>query len=346
MNKHLEPVNGSSNSPFDEIKRTTPEGQEYWSARDLMPLLGYEKWERFNARIEEAMRAAEIAGITNQFPATGKMVTTGSGARREVKDYHLTRYACYMVAMSCDGRKPEVAAAKTYFATKTREAETRPAFNPAQLTRRDILTMALEAEERADIAEAALEAATPALEYHERFVAEDSDVTKIDDFARAYGTTGPKVRELLEKKNIAFRTCIGSRWSDSKNQMVDEFEWRARAGRATTSWFDLRPQHNAPRLHNGQVRQTLYVKTFYMPDLAKRLGLDERASILQMAHEVEAEARKAGYEQMVQLRAGQITRDKCDLDLPVELGTGEVVKFGEMTAGDFEVWAANNGKDF
>lgn len=126
MKPHLVPVNESNSSPFDAIKNTTPDGTEYWSARDLMPLLGYEKWERFSSRIEEAMRAAEIAGITNQFPATGKMVTTGSGARREVKDYHLTRYACYMVAMSCDGRKPEVAAAKTYFATKTREAETRP----------------------------------------------------------------------------------------------------------------------------------------------------------------------------------------------------------------------------
>ena len=345
MSNHPEPVNGNVTSPFDAIKNITPDGTEYWSSRDLMPLMGYSTWQKFEVPLNRAMRSAENQGQSEAFTRSVNRVQAGKGSTERV-DFHLTRFAAYLVAMNGDPNKPEVAAAQAYFAVKAREAETRPAFSPAQLTRRDILTMALEAEERADIAEAALESAAPALEYHERFVAEDSDVTKIDDFARAYGTTGPKVRELLEQKNIAFRTCIGSRWSDSKNRMVDEFEWRARAGRATTSWFDLRPQHNAPRLHNGQVRQTLYVKTFYMADLAKRLGIDERSSILQMAHEVEAEARKAGYEQMVQLSAGQITRDQCDLDLPVELGTGEVVKFGQMTAVDFEVWAANNGKAF
>ncbi|MFW9032728.1 BRO family protein [Corynebacterium striatum] len=275
MSPHLAPVISEPPSPFDAIKNTDTEtGMEFWSARDLMPLMGYPRWNEFKVPLERAMKSAEVQGNDVATLFRGSAEKT-SGRPRE--DFHLTRFAAYLVAMNGDPNKPEVAAAQAYFAVKAREAETRPAFNPAQLTRRDILTMALEAEERADIAEAALEAATPALEYHERFVAEDSDVTKIDDFARAYGTTGPKVRELLEKKNIAFRTCIGSRWSDSKNQMVDEFEWRARAGRATTSWFDLRPQHNAPRLHNGQVRQTLYVKTFCMPDLAKRLGLDEKA---------------------------------------------------------------------
>lgn len=186
MNMHLVPVDGDSQSPFDVIKNISLEtGAEEWSARELQPLLGYGKWERFHSRIKEAIRAAEIAGVPNQFPATGKMVNTGSGAQREVLDYNLTRYACYMVAMSCDGRKPEVAAAKTYFAIKTREAETAPAFDPSSLTRHDILTMAIEAEERAQRAEL------------ENAALIGGDGMRIKDFIKTY-FTAPGERHIFE----------------------------------------------------------------------------------------------------------------------------------------------------
>ena len=75
------------------------------------------------------------------------MIETGKGAQRAVVDVHLTRYAAYMVAMSCDGRKSEVAAAKTYFAIRTREAELAPVFDPASLSRMEILKIAMAAEE-------------------------------------------------------------------------------------------------------------------------------------------------------------------------------------------------------
>lgn len=120
-------IQRATRSPFDAIRRVRPDGSEFWSARDLQPLLGYIEWRKFEGCIEEARHAAEIAAATDQFVDAAKMVEVGSGAHREVKDVHLTRYACYMVAMSCDGRKPEVAAAKTYFAIRTREAETAPA---------------------------------------------------------------------------------------------------------------------------------------------------------------------------------------------------------------------------
>lgn len=167
--------------------------------------------------------------------------------------------------------------ARQYFIECEKRVQSAPQLTGAQLMAKALLeaeSTMKELEARATTAEAIIEAAAPALEYHEKFIAEDDDVTKIDDFARVYGSTGPKVRQLLTDKNIAFRTRVGARWSESKQMMEPQYEWRARAGRATYDWFRLCPQHDAPRLHNGQVRQTLYVKTFHMDDLAKRLGLE------------------------------------------------------------------------
>lgn len=134
----LQPINNAGSSPFDAIRITTHEGREYWSARALMPLLGYEKWERFHDAIDRAKVAAHNSGyiVAEQFPGAGKLVETGSGARRQIEDYHLSRYACYLIAMSGDPRKPEVAAALTYFAIKTREAETRPELSDAEIVHR------------------------------------------------------------------------------------------------------------------------------------------------------------------------------------------------------------------
>lgn len=110
-------------SPFDAIRRVTAEGREYWSARELMPLLGYEKWDRFADAIDRAKIAAHNSGysVAENFPPTRKV----SGSRGPAQaEYHLSRYACYLVAISGDSRKPEVAAALTYFTIRTRQAET------------------------------------------------------------------------------------------------------------------------------------------------------------------------------------------------------------------------------
>lgn len=148
MNAHLEPVNGSATSPFDSIKHTRPDGTEYWSARDLMPLMGYPRWNEFKVPLDRAMTAAKNQGhnVTDLF--RGSAEKTGGRPR---EDYELSRFAAYLVAMNGDPNKPEVAAAQAYFAIQTHVAETTK--SPAELTRREILTMALEAEERAEIAE-------------------------------------------------------------------------------------------------------------------------------------------------------------------------------------------------
>jgi len=116
----------SGASPFDTIKQTSPDGAEFWSARDLQPHLGYDRWERFTDALDRAVAAAGNANIepTDHFRGAAKMVPIGSGATRQVVDFHLTRYAAYLIAMNGDPRKQEIASAQTYFAVKTREAET------------------------------------------------------------------------------------------------------------------------------------------------------------------------------------------------------------------------------
>lgn len=107
-------------SPFDHVKQVDDRGDEFWSARDLMPLLGYPAWREFKAAIERAQASAEAQDIdlNSNF---GVNPEKSGGRPRE--NYFLTRFAAYLVAMNGDPRKPEVAAAQSYFAVRTREAE-------------------------------------------------------------------------------------------------------------------------------------------------------------------------------------------------------------------------------
>jgi len=112
-------------SPFDTIQQTTPDGQEYWSARDLAKLLGYAKWDKFQVAIERAQKACEQSGqaISDHFLHLGKLIKTGKGARRDIGDYHLSRYACYLLVQNADPSKPIVALGQAYFAVQTRRQE-------------------------------------------------------------------------------------------------------------------------------------------------------------------------------------------------------------------------------
>lgn len=110
---------------FDQLRHVRPDGSEYWSARDLQGLLGYAKWENFQTAITRAIEACENSEqpSTDHFPAARKMVEIGSSTRRDVLDYHLTRYAAYLTAMNSDPAKGAVALAQTYFTAQTRAAE-------------------------------------------------------------------------------------------------------------------------------------------------------------------------------------------------------------------------------
>ena len=109
---------------FESIKHTSLLGQEYWSARELKTILGYSQWRRFNEVIEKAKIACKNSNynVLDHFANVGKMVRTGDSSRL-VSDYHLSRYACYLIAQNGDVRKPVIALAQTYFAIQTRRQE-------------------------------------------------------------------------------------------------------------------------------------------------------------------------------------------------------------------------------
>jgi len=110
---------------FESIKQINPYGMEYWSARALAPLLAYTKWQNFTTVLQRAMIACEQSGqiLTDHFTGASKVITAGKGASHTVRDYFLSRYACYLVALNGDPRKPAIAAAQTYFVIAAREKE-------------------------------------------------------------------------------------------------------------------------------------------------------------------------------------------------------------------------------
>jgi hypothetical protein len=117
-------TNGSDKSPFDSIRQIDGNGNEFWCARELMPLLGYQRWERVPDVIERASVSCQNAGnlVSEHFSEETRKNIAGAG--RPYQEFILSRYACYLVAMNGDPRKPEIASAQSYFAIKTREAET------------------------------------------------------------------------------------------------------------------------------------------------------------------------------------------------------------------------------
>ncbi|WP_054686503.1 phage antirepressor KilAC domain-containing protein [Microbacterium sp. No. 7] len=117
---------------LDDLKIVTLTDGEVWSARDLMTFAGYTNWRKWSGAIDRAIESVNASGLNaaDHFAGGVKMVELGSGARREVEDVNLTRYACYILFQNADSRKPEIAALQQYFAVQTRKQELAPTTAP------------------------------------------------------------------------------------------------------------------------------------------------------------------------------------------------------------------------
>ncbi len=114
-----------SEGTFEIIKHVNEYGQEYWLARELQPILDYAQWRNFNEAIDRAKLACQNSGIdpSDHFAEVSKTIPMPKNASKDIQDYMLSRYACYLIVMNGDPRKEVIAVGQSYFAVKTRQQE-------------------------------------------------------------------------------------------------------------------------------------------------------------------------------------------------------------------------------
>lgn len=160
----------------------------------------------------------------------------------------------------------------------------RAAAAPALPDRRALAQMVIEAEDRAEMEKARadqkaaeLEQAAPKVEYHDRFLSEDSDVLTMTDWGAQFGMTKNETFALLIDKGIIYRKPVTREYSVKRKYQVDRIEHRTYAPHRR--FFDLRPQEKAPRYNNGQLRQTLYVYATKSLELADKVGINTNPTL-------------------------------------------------------------------
>ena len=236
---------------LDDLKIITLTDGEIWSARDLMPFAGYTEGRKWSGAIDRAIASVNASGLNaaDHFVGAAKMIETGKGARREVEDVQLTRYACYVLFQNADARKPEIAQLQQYFAVQTRAAEVAVPLSDDEIVQRALqITSA-----RVQALESHVAELTPRAEAWDELASAEGDYAVADAakiLARAGVKTGRK--RLFDQLHAAGWVYRGR---DGK--------WRAYAGAVDAGYLTEKPQsHHHPRtgdvvLDAPQVRVTV-----------------------------------------------------------------------------------------
>ena len=119
---------------LNRFRKVHSNGAEFWDARTLFRVLGYSDWTNFKTVIQKAIIACDNSGVfsSNHFRDFTDMIEVGKSAKREIENWYLSRYACYLIAMNGDSGKPEIATAQTYFAAQTLRSEAEQALTEEQ----------------------------------------------------------------------------------------------------------------------------------------------------------------------------------------------------------------------
>ncbi|MDK4337257.1 antA/AntB antirepressor family protein [Corynebacterium accolens] len=248
------------------------DGAQAVMGRDLHTFLGVST--RYNDWIA---RLIEKYGFIAGQDFYSKMSKTPNGGRPS-ENHVLTLDMAKEISMVQNNDKGRQA--RRYFIECERRAK-----EPAELSPEELMARAIkvadhtikELEAKTADQALALEAAKPKVEYYDHCVSIESDVMTVKDWGAHFGLTEPQARQKLLDAKMIYRKTQTREWSSRKGDVVDRNEYRAYA--AYRNLFDIRAQHNAPRYHNGQVRQTLYVRAGWAITVAKNAGIQIDQSI-------------------------------------------------------------------